>query len=84
MPVREIRRESFSHQGRAYAVVVIDDGRRLTAVAERDGKTARGGRFPAAPYGWGGYSAAEVDNLIDAVKRWLIDGARPSGGGPFF
>ena len=85
MPAREIRREPFSHAGHAYAIVVVDDGKRLTAVAERSGRPVRASRVPSDPYrGGGGFTPEEVDNLIDAVKQWLIDQSphRPGGDGP--
>ena len=75
MPVREIRRESFNHEGRAYDVVVTDDGRRLTVTACRDGKVVRGGRFKSPPHGWQGYTPERVDEMIDATKQWVIERA---------
>ena len=75
MSVREIRRESFEHGGRAYDVVVTDDGKRLIVVAQREGKTMRGGRFAFPPHGWQGYTAVRVDEMVDDAKRWILERA---------
>jgi hypothetical protein len=69
----EIRREQFSHGGRAYAVVVTDDGRHVRAVATAGGRAIRRTQIDLPPRDASvGLADAVVDGLIDDVKRRLI------------
>jgi hypothetical protein len=74
----EIRREPFTLYDRTYHLIVLDLGRQgLRGQAEWVGRTVRATRVDVAS--GSGLAPDQVDALIDAVKRRLIE-VRPKWG----
>jgi len=74
----EIRREPFTLYDRTYHLIVLDLGRRgLRGQAEWVGRPIRATRVDVAPAS--SFTPEQVDAMIDAVKRRLIE-VRPKWG----
>ena len=75
----ELRREPFTHDDRTYHVVILDAGSKgIVGVAEHGGRPVRATRLRVARRP-NGLAPAQVDGLIDDVKRRLL-GVRPRRG----
>lgn len=69
----ELRRESFTHVGRTYQLVVLHKaGNDLLAFAEWGGKPVRSTRVEAGRHEPSSLKPEAIDDLIDRVKQALI------------